>query len=94
MFNRLLFIFALKHPDFDTTKYTNDVSVILLDRDVTESDETGVICLDRKDSTKPGTRAYAVGWGSTSVSTKIGIYSKGTFFLTYIQLLYDLQGPD
>ena len=61
-----------KHPLFDQISYINDISIIVLDRDVAESDEARFICLENRTKTVPGTRVYAVGWGTTDETTKTG----------------------
>lgn len=56
----------LSHPNFDTSSFKNDITLITLDRDVEETNETGYICVEKVTRTNPGTKVYAVGWGFTA----------------------------
>jgi len=56
----------ISHPDFNENSYKNDLSIVILDRDVDWTDPAvSFICLDRVTQTSPGTVVYAVGWGFT-----------------------------
>ena len=65
--------FYIKHKDFDTTTFKNDLALIRLDRDVDEMDgKVGYVCLSNTAQVHPGDTIYAIGWGYTEKSRNQG----------------------
>ncbi len=60
-------MFCSKYPDYDSSTFINDITLIILDRDVDETDpNTGFICLDPASHISPESRFVAIGWGFTN----------------------------
>ena len=74
-----------KYPNFDAVSFKNDLTIIQLERDITESEDNGYICIKKNTITNPGTNVYAIGWGFTEKNQFKGFFIQiecSTIFLS------------
>jgi hypothetical protein len=70
LLNNSLHYFVIKHENFDSVTYNNDIAILKLLKSVTLNRAVQVACLPTQQSnTYPSTSvpAWAVGWGNTSI---------------------------
>lgn len=59
----------MKHPDFDKKKVTNDIAMIKLNRNTTESNNVEYVCVNRDHYMKYDDYVFALGWGINDIIT-------------------------